>query len=185
MHLSKSAILKDFDKLNLPLCGPRGQATGIRWNWLKSSLKDFDKLNLPLCGPRGQATGIRWNWLKSSYSDFEIYTYHEIRLVYRLPLRQTQGFIDSLFRQMGIVLACPDYTVLSKRLAELGWMQWQKAREYGRRNYSELGVQRYQRTFGDAMHARDFPRQQQEAMSVSGALNKMTFLGMPQSHRSA
>ena len=263
------------------------------------------------------------------YSDFAIYTCHEIRLVYRLPLRQTQGFIDSLFRQMGIDLACPDYTVLSKQLADLGikvpkynlkkdqpddtvhaiaidstglkrfgrgewhqenyelsskasWrklhlainqdhyieacvltdrfshdesqvkplleqidepidhfsgdgaydetpvydavikhspnadvvipprsgavvsdksafqrnrniveietngrMQWQKAREYGRRNYSELGVQRYQRTFGDTMHARDFPRQQQEAMIASGALNKMTSLGMPQSHRSA
>lgn len=60
-----------------------------------------------------------------------------------------------------------------------GRMQWQKARRYGRRNYSELGVQRYQRTFGDTMHARDFPRQQQEAMIASGALNKMTSLGMP------
>jgi len=64
-------------------------------------------------------------------------------------------------------------------------MQWQKDREYGRRNYSELGVQRYQRTFGDAMHARDFSRQQQEAMIASGELNKMTSLGMPKSRRSA
>ena len=63
-------------------------------------------------------------------------------------------------------------------------MQWQKNREYGRRNYSELGAQRYQRTFGDTMHARDFSRQQQEAMIASGALNKMTSLGMPQIHRS-
>ena len=54
-------------------------------------------------------------------------------------------------------------------------MQWQKSREYGRRNYSELGVQRYQRTLViRCMHARDFPRQQQEAMIASGALNKMT-----------
>ena len=66
-----------------------------------------------------------------------------------------------------------------------GRMQWQKDREYGRRNYSELGIQRYQRTFGDAMHARDFSRQQQEAMIASGALNKMTSLGMPKSRRSA
>ena len=57
--------------------------------------------------------------------------------------------------------------------------------EYGRRNYSELGVQRYQRTFGDAMHAQDFSRQQQEAMIASGELNKMTSLGMPKSRRSA
>jgi len=52
-------------------------------------------------------------------------------------------------------------------------------------NYSELGVQRYQKTFGDTMHSRDFPRQQQEAMIASGSLNKMTSLGMPQSRRSA
>jgi len=34
------------------------------------------------------------------------------------------------------------------------------------------------------MHARDFSRQQQEAMIASGALNKMTSLGMPKSRRS-
>ena len=33
------------------------------------------------------------------------------------------------------------------------------------------------------MHAREFSRQQQEAMIASGALNKMTSLGMPQSRR--
>lgn len=66
-----------------------------------------------------------------------------------------------------------------------GRREWQKAREYGRRTYSELGVQCYQRTFVDRMHARDFPRQQQKAMIASGALNKMTSLGMAQSHRSA
>ena len=262
------------------------------------------------------------------YTNFAIVTCHEIRLVYKLPLRQCQGFIDSLFHLMGIPLLCPDFSLLSKRLGELGievpwykktdkpdeaihaiaidstglkrfgrgewhqakyelsskasWrklhlainqdhyieaciltdrfshddqqvkallgqidepidhfsgdgaydetpvyaaitehspkadvvippragavesdksatlrnrniveikthgrMQWQKTRQYGRRNYSELGVHRYQRTFGDTMHARDFPRQQQEAMIASGALNKMTSLGMPHSHRSA
>ena len=76
----------------------------------------------------------------------------------------------------------------NRNIAEIkamGRMQWQKDREYGRRNYSELGVQRYQKTFGDTMHSRDFPRQQQEAMIASGSLNKMTSLGMPQSRRSA
>lgn len=262
------------------------------------------------------------------YTDFAIITCHEIRLVYKLPLRQCQGFIDSLFYLMNIPLSYPDFSVLSKRLCELGievprykktdkpepnihaiaidstglkrfgrgewhqekyelsskasWrklhlainqdhyieaciltdrfshddqqvkplleqidkpidhfsgdgaydetpvyaaviehspnadvvippranavendkaaslrnrniieiaekgrMQWQKDREYGRRNYSELGVQRYQRVFGDTMHARDFLRQQQEAVIASGVLNKMTSLGMPQSYRSA
>ncbi len=53
------------------------------------------------------------------FSDFSIRTCHEIRFGYRLPLRQTQGFIDSLFRWFGAQLSCPDYTVLSKRIAKL------------------------------------------------------------------
>ena len=66
----------------------------------------------------------------------------------------------------------------------LGRMAWQKTRQYGRRNRSELGVQRYQRTLGDTLHARDMERQEQEAMIGCGVLNKMTSLGMPVSYRS-
>lgn len=260
------------------------------------------------------------------YADFAIITCHEIRQVYRLPLRQCQGFVDSLFRLMDVPLSCPDFSVLSKRLGELnikvpkykktdqadadvhaiaidstglkrfgrgewhqekyglsskaswrklhvaiseshyfeacvltdrfshddqqvdvllsqiqdsidhfsgdgaydetpvydavtahspdanivipprvnaiendaaadarnenlreikehGRMQWQRNREYGRRNYAELGVQRYQRILGDAMHARNIERQTQEAMIGCGVLNKMTSLGMPQSYK--
>ncbi len=86
--------------------------------------------------------------------------------------------------------------VLSDKVAEMrnrnlqeiktqGRMQWQKDRQYGRRNYSELGVQRYQRILGDALHAREFKRQKMEAMIGCGVINKMTSLGMPQSYRSA
>jgi hypothetical protein len=262
------------------------------------------------------------------FSDFAITTCHEIRQVYRLPLRQTQGFIDSIFRLLDVPLVCPDFSCLSKRLGELhievprynktdkavdgihaiavdstglkrfgrgewhqekyalsnkaswrklhaavnqdhyfegcaltdrfthddqqvepllaqikqpidhfsgdgaydetpvydavtdhspnadvvipprsnavendsaaaqrnrniteieenGRMLWQKMRQYGRRNYSELGVQRYQRILGNVMHAREFSRQKQEAMIGCGVLNKMTSLGMPASYRSA
>ena len=262
------------------------------------------------------------------YTDFAIITCHEIRQVYRLPLRQCQGFIDSLFRILDIPLSCPDFSVLSKRLKKLniktphykktdkpengvhaiaidstglkrfgrgewhqekyelsskaswrkfhaavnqihyiegciltdrfshddqhveelleqiidpmdhfsadgtydetpvynaiiehspqanvvisprenaiisakaaplrnrnvreikanGGMAWQKNREYGRRNLSELAMQRYQKILGEAMHARDFDRQKQEAMIGCGVLNKMTSLGMPISYRSA
>ena len=65
-----------------------------------------------------------------------------------------------------------------------GRMQWQRARQYGRRNYSELAIQRYKRIIGDSLHAREWERQQQEAMLACGVLNKMTSLGMPQSYRS-
>lgn len=53
------------------------------------------------------------------YTDFAIITCHEIRLVYKLPLRQSQGLIDSIFQLMGIPLSCPDSSVLSRRLASL------------------------------------------------------------------
>ena len=262
------------------------------------------------------------------FSDFSIITCHEIRQVYRLPLRQTQGFINSIFRLMNIPLVCPNFSCLSKRLGKLkiktpkykkidkpdddvhaiaydstglkrfgrgewhqekyelsnkaswrklhvavnqsyyfeacvltdrfrhdegqvealleqidddiehfsadgaydetpvynaitehspdvdvvipprsnavlnkkaaamrnrniqeikanGRMKWQKNRQYGRRNLSELGVQRYQRILGYAMHARSIERQKQEAMIGCGVINKMTSLGMPVSYRTA
>jgi hypothetical protein len=65
-----------------------------------------------------------------------------------------------------------------------GRMQWQKHRHYGQKNYSELAVQRYQKTSGNTMHARDLKRQQQEAIIGCCVLNKMTSLGMPLSCRS-
>ena len=66
-----------------------------------------------------------------------------------------------------------------------GRMAWQKIRQYGRRNLSELGVQRYQRILGYMMHARRIERQKKEAMIGCGVINKMTSLGMPVSYRSA
>jgi hypothetical protein len=45
-----------------------------------------------------------------------------------------------------------------------GHIEWQKKREYGKRNYSELAIQRYKRILGNKLHARDFKRQKQEAI---------------------
>jgi hypothetical protein len=262
------------------------------------------------------------------YSDFCIIICHEIRQVYRLPLRQSEGFINSIFRLMGLSIKCPNYSVLSKRLLKLnipcprytekdtaddgvaamaidstglkrfgrdewhqekhkvsakrswrklhvcvdeehyihgsaltdrfasdegavddlikqvrvdadhisldgaydskdvyvslqnkfpdakivippnknaiiedknhdirnqhlleiqehGRMNWQKENQYGRRNISELSIQRRKRILGNQLHAREFIRQKVEVMIGSGILNKMTSLGMPQSYRCA
>lgn len=53
------------------------------------------------------------------YTDLAIRACHEIRMVFKLPLRQTEGFINSLFEQAGLPLKCPDYSLLSKRLKGL------------------------------------------------------------------
>ena len=54
-----------------------------------------------------------------TYSDFAIETCLTVRLVYDLPLRQTQGFVASLFGLMNLDLPVPDYSTLSRRAAEL------------------------------------------------------------------
>jgi hypothetical protein len=260
------------------------------------------------------------------YTDLAIITCHEIRKVFRLPLRQCEGFINSLFRLKGLGIRCPSYSELSKRLMTLnikcpkyretdmseegvaaiaidstglkrfgrdewcqekynisgkrswrklhiavddqhyiqgceltsrfvhdsqvvdnlvkqiddnadhftadgaydnnstyqaisnkfpnativisprkdallksgnhcqrnnniidiafkGQMAWQREQNYGRRNYSELAIQRYKRILGNQMQSREFQNQKQEAMIGCGVLNKMTSLGMPASYR--
>jgi hypothetical protein len=72
-----------------------------------------------------------------------------------------------------------------EQIIEHGRMHWQKLTQYGRRNYSELAIQRYKRILGNKLHARELSRQKQEAMIVSSVLNKITSLGMPISYRCA
>ena len=43
-------------------------------------------------------------------------------MVFKLPLRQAQGFIENLLEMLGMRhLQCPDYTLQSKRLSQLGF----------------------------------------------------------------
>ena len=49
------------------------------------------------------------------YSELAILTALTLRLVFRLPLRQTEGFLDSLLSWMGLDLKAPDHTTLSRR----------------------------------------------------------------------
>jgi hypothetical protein len=49
------------------------------------------------------------------YSDLAIETALTLRLIYHLPLRQTEGFLNALFAMMKVDLSAPDYTTLSRR----------------------------------------------------------------------
>jgi hypothetical protein len=51
------------------------------------------------------------------YSDIAIETALTLRLLFGLPLRQTEGFLGSLLRLMDLTLPCPDHTTLSRRHA--------------------------------------------------------------------
>ncbi len=49
------------------------------------------------------------------YSDLAIETALTLRLVFHMPLRQTEGFLSSIFEMMGVDLEVPDHTTLSRR----------------------------------------------------------------------
>jgi hypothetical protein len=53
------------------------------------------------------------------YSDHAIETAILIRQVFHLPLRQTEGFMDSLTRIMNAAINIPDFSSISPRSIEL------------------------------------------------------------------
>ena len=66
--------------------------------------------------PRGRpwaSVGKRGGQLQ--YSDLAIETALTLRLIVHLPLRQTAGFLTSIFGMLGLELSAPDHTTLSRR----------------------------------------------------------------------
>src|SRR5690348_1016536 len=55
------------------------------------------------------------------YSALAITTALTLRAVFRLALRQTEGLIGSVIRLLGLDLAIPDHSTLSRRAETLGW----------------------------------------------------------------
>ena len=53
------------------------------------------------------------------FSDCAIETALTLRLVFRVPLRQAEGFLRSVLSLMGVDLAAPDHTTLSRRSQSL------------------------------------------------------------------
>src|ERR1700677_4229178 len=53
------------------------------------------------------------------YSTLAITTALTLRAVFRLPLRQTEGLIGSVIRLLGLDLAVPDHSTLSRRAETL------------------------------------------------------------------
>jgi len=62
-------------------------------------------------------TGLRGAQRK--FSDHAIETALTLRLVFKLPLRQAEGFLRSVLALMGVALEAPDHTTLSRRSQRL------------------------------------------------------------------
>ncbi len=63
--------------------------------------------------PSGQPGG------QQRFSDLAITTTLTLRLVFRLPLRQAEGFVRSVLSSMDVDLEAPDHTTLSRRSRRL------------------------------------------------------------------
>ena len=68
----------------------------------------IDAWRAPMTGQRGA---------QPVYADIAIETALALRLLFHLRLRQTEGFLGSVLRLMGLSLPCPDHITLSRRHA--------------------------------------------------------------------
>ena len=64
-------------------------------------------------------SGRRWPGGQRIYSDIAIETLWTVAMIYGLPLRQAEGFIESLFELGRINLPVPDHTTVSRRFRKL------------------------------------------------------------------
>ena len=62
-----------------------------------------------------EAVGVGKRGGQRQYSDLAIETALTLRLIFHLPLRQTEGFLTSIFGMLGLDLSAPDHTTLSRR----------------------------------------------------------------------
>jgi len=58
------------------------------------------------------------------YDELAIETAATIRLVYHFPLRQTEGFLSSVFQLLELSLPVPDHTTISRRANKLGRLKF-------------------------------------------------------------
>ena len=88
------------------------------WREYEQALRDRGDLTLwispeAIAAWRAPMTGKRG--AQPVYADIAIETALALRLLFRLPLRQTEGFLGSVLRLMDLALPCPDHTTLSRR----------------------------------------------------------------------
>ena len=79
-----------------------------------------DALDSWRAAPSGKPGGQR------TYADIAIEAALTIRMVFHLPLRQTEGFLRCLADLLAVDLPIPDHTTLSRRLQKLSEIRFRK-----------------------------------------------------------
>ena len=144
------------------------------------------------------ATGERGG--QPIYSAIAIETGVALRLVFHQPLRQTEGMLRSIADALGVDIAIPDHTTLSRRGGGLTILPNRVDRDeplhllvdstglkiYGEGEWLDQkhGTRSRRRwLIGRKLHARILPNQRTEAKLGCDILNRTTDLGMPISLR--
>jgi hypothetical protein len=74
--------------------------------------------------PSGKPGGQR------TYADIAIEAALTIRMIFHLPLRQTEGFLGSFVRLLEVDLPIPDHTTLSRRLKKLNGISFRSGQNH-------------------------------------------------------
>ena len=96
----------------------------INWGEYSNSLKARGDITLYISRKLIEKTALAPRKTKRAgrprkYSDDLILLILTVREVYRLPLRQTSGFVSSFLKATGINWQLPDYSTLSRRMQKL------------------------------------------------------------------
>jgi len=94
----------------------------LNWSDYNNSLKNRGRITLWISNEALDSwvyTGSRKRGGKIEYSDLAIETCLTIKQVIHLKLRQTEGFVNSLFELMSVEKEAPDYSTLSRRAGSL------------------------------------------------------------------
>src|ERR1700744_4143443 len=101
---------------------PKQKRRVTNWAAYDASLRQRGSLTLwfsgeAIAGWRAEARTTRGG--QAWYSPLAILTALTLRAVFRLALRQTEGLIGSIIRLLGLNLAVPDHSTLSRRAETL------------------------------------------------------------------
>ena len=69
-----------------------------------------------------------------------------------------------------------------RRIRQVGRAQWKEEISYHRRSIAENGMYRFKTIFGSSLSARNFNTQRTEVLVKCKVLNKLTDIGMPDTH---
>ena len=86
---------------------------GVNWAEYEQNLRNRGNISLwisPDVIRKWRSTSKKTKGGQQKYSDLAIEIMLSIRLLFHLPLRQTEGFVSSIFQLMKLALPIPDHT---------------------------------------------------------------------------